>query len=155
MVTLRRALIATAVCAVAGWAADPFYIGTWKIESAQVAPWADKGRAPDQKEMKSLVGKTVQITTTGIVGPAPVACRKPKYEVKDVPPDFLFQGAFGEMQAKDKSVDAVKVAAKLGFQGKTSKALETGCGNELDYHFPEANTAEFGLNDYVYILKRQ
>ena len=134
---------------------DPFYLGTWKIDSAQVAPWVEKGRTPDPTEMKSLVGKTITIAAKGITGPGFLSCKAPKYQVKDYPPDFLFQGSFGEMQMKDKSVDPAKVAAKLGFTGKTSKALETGCANEIDYHFPDMTTAEFGLNDYVYILKKQ
>jgi len=53
-----------------------------------------------------------------------------------------------------------KLAAQLGFRGSTSKTqtwktLETGCGNELDYHFLDPSTAAFGLNNYVYILKKQ
>ena len=148
-------MTAAMLACVAAWGADPFYVGIWKIDSAQVAPWADKGRTPDAKEMKSLVGKNITISAAGIVGPGFLSCKGPKYKVKDYPPDFLFQGAFGEMQSKDKSVDPAKIAAKLGFTGKTSKALETGCGNEIDYHFPDMNTAEFGLNDYVYILKKQ
>jgi hypothetical protein len=127
----------------------------WKIDSAQIAPWTEKGYTPDPREMRSLVGKTIRISPTGIVAPGFLSCNKPKYQVKDYPPDFLFQGAFGEMKLKDKSVDPARIAAKLGFQGKTSKALETGCANEIDYHFPNMNTAEFGLNDYVYILKKQ
>jgi hypothetical protein len=68
---------------------------------------------------------------------------------------MLFQGAFGEMHARDKSVDPAKVAATLGFRGSLWKTLETGCGNELDYHFLDAGTSAFGLNNYVYILKKQ
>jgi hypothetical protein len=68
---------------------------------------------------------------------------------------MLFQGSFDEMRRRDKSADPVKLAAKLGFHGPTSKVLETGCGNELDLHFVDPATAEFGLNNYVYILKKQ
>jgi hypothetical protein len=28
-------------------AADPFYVGSWKITAAVVAPWADAERKPD------------------------------------------------------------------------------------------------------------
>ena len=68
---------------------------------------------------------------------------------------MLFQGAFDEMHRRDPSVDPAKLAARLGFHGSKWKTLETGCGNELDFHFPDPNTAEFGLNDYVYTLKKQ
>jgi hypothetical protein len=137
-------------------AADPFYIGTWKIASAAAAPWwDDRGHESDLAEMKSLVGKTVAIQANAIIGPRPVACKGPNYQVKDYPADMLFQGAFGEMQRRDKSADPTKIAAKLGFRGSSWKTLETGCGNELDYHFLDPVTAAFGLNNYVYILKKQ
>jgi hypothetical protein len=135
-------------------AADPFYIGTWKIASAAAAPWQDPYRS-DLAEMKSLVGKTVLIQTKAIVGPYQIACKGPRYQVKDYPADMLFQGAFGEMQRRDKSADPARIAAKLGFRGSSWKTLETGCGNELDYHFLDPGTADFGLNNYVYTMKKQ
>ena len=84
-----------------------------------------------------------------------MACKDPKYQVKDYPADMLFQGAFGEMQSKDKAVDPAKVAATVGFKGRSWKTLETGCGNEVDFHFMDPSTAAFGLNNYIYILKKQ
>ena len=33
--------------------------------------------------------------------------------------------------------------------------METEWGNEIDYHFLDSTNAAFGLNDYVYFLKRQ
>jgi hypothetical protein len=137
-------------------AADPFYIGTWKITSAIVAPWqVERPYGSDVAEMKTLVSKTVVIQPKAILGPRQVACKGPNYKVKDYPADMLFQGEFGEMQRRDKSVDPVKIAAGLGFRGSSWKTLETGCGNELDYHFLDPTTAAFGLNNYVYILKKQ
>jgi len=136
-------------------ATDPFYLGNWKIASAVIAPWAYNPKNPDRTEMNSMVGKMVVIKTTEILGPRQVACKGPKYEVKEYPADMLFQGAFGEMRSRDKSVDPAKVAAKLGFQGTAWKTLETGCGNEIDYHFIDPNASAFGLNDFVYILKKQ
>jgi hypothetical protein len=150
MTVLAGALVSSAD------AADPFYLGTWKIVSATVAPWQD-GRPydTDLAEMKSLVDKTVVIQPAAIVGPRPVACKGPKYKVKDYPADMLFQGAFGEMHLRDKSADPAKIAAKLGFRGSSWKTLETGCGSGLDYHFLDSATAAFGLNNYVYTLKKQ
>ncbi len=105
--------------------------------------------------MKSLVGKTIVIKPSKTVGPGILACKGPNYRVVDFPANMLFQGAFEEMQSKDKSVDPVKIAAKLGFRGTKWKTLETGCANELDYHFVDATTAEFALNNYIYTLKKQ
>jgi hypothetical protein len=136
-------------------AADPFYLGTWKIVSATAAPWQTVPYPDDLAETKSLVAKTVTIQPKAIAGPRQVACKGPNYRIKDYPADMLFQGAFGEMQRRDKTVDPAKVAAKLGFRGSSWKTLETGCGNELDYHFLDPATAAFGLNNYVYTMKKQ
>lgn len=131
-----------------------FFLGSWIIEKAIVAPWADAAHKPDQQEMKSLVGKTVTFKSKQITGPQPVACNELKYEVDDYGADMLFQGALAEKPDGTFS-DASKLAADLGFQGDSWKTLETGCANELDYHFLDSNTAAFGLNDYVYMLKRK
>ena len=132
-----------------------FYLGAWKITSATIAPWADHERRPNTTEMKSLVGKTVTFEKHRILGPRQVACPDPKHELKDYPADMLFEGAFGEMHDRDKSIDPAQVAAKLGFKGSSWKTLETGCGNEINWHFIDSTTAAIGLNDYVYILKKQ
>jgi hypothetical protein len=62
---------------------------------------------------------------------------------------MLFQGSFAEMK------DPAKVAASVGFKAPKTKVLETGCGNEVDFHFIDPSTAAFGLNNYIYILKKQ
>ncbi len=108
-----------------------------------MAPWADPAHKDDAAEMKSLVGKTVIFRGHEIVGPRQVACKGPKYQVKDYPPDMLFQGAFDEMHRKNASADPVKIAAKLGFQGKAFKTVETGCATELDFHFIDPSTTTF------------
>ena len=135
--------------------ADAFYLGTWKITGVVAAPWFDPEQKPDPAELKSLVGKTVVFQPKAIVGPRQVACKGPNYQVKDYPADMLFQGAFGEMHSRDKSVDPEKVAAAVGFHGHSWKTLETGCATELDFHFADPTTAAFGLNNYVYTLKKQ
>ena len=136
-------------------AADAFYLGAWKITSATVAPWAYREREPDTPEMKALVGKTVTFEKHRIRGPREVACPDPRYEMKDYPADMLFQGAFAEMHDRDKSIDPAVLAGALGFKGSSWKTLETGCGNEINWHFIDATTVAIGLNDYVYILKKQ
>jgi len=148
-------ILALSMFAGAASAADAFYLGAWKISSAVVAPWADPARKADDAERKTLVGKTVTIRPAEIAGPRAVACRGPRYRLRDDGADMLFQGAFEEMRNRDKSVDPAKLAARLGFRGTAWKTLETGCGNEIELHFPGAGTAEFGLNYYVYILKKE
>jgi hypothetical protein len=132
--------------------ADPFYLGAWKLESAVVAPWADPKSPSDANEQKKLLGKVVSIKAKEISGPQPFACKGPQYKLVDYAPDLLFQGAFGEMQAKDKSADPAKLAASVGLAAAT-KTLETGC--EFDWHFASPTEAKLALDDYVYTLKKQ
>jgi len=133
-------------------AAEPFYIGTWKLSGAVIAPWADPKQKPDTAEPSRLLGKTVTFAVKAITGPKPLACAAPHYKVSDFTADMLFQGAFDDMQSRDKSIDPNKIAAALGFSGTAIKTLETGC--EIDFHFVDGTTAEIGLNDMVYTLKK-
>ena len=134
-------------------AADLFYIGEWKLTGAVVAPWADPKQKPDRAEQSRLIGKTIVFKAKEIAGPPPFACKTPHYKESDYAADMIFQGAFGEMQLKNKSVDPSKLAASLGFAGTSIKTLETGC--EIDFYFVDAATAEIGINDNVYTLKKQ
>jgi hypothetical protein len=154
---VSRAIFAFSLLVAASnvFADETLYIGTWKIESAMVAPWWTERDTPDRAETKTLVGRFFSITAKSITGPRQLACRNPHYEVKDYPADMLFQGSFGEMHERDKSIDPAKPAAAAGFHGKSWKTLETGCGNEIDFHFIDPSTAAFGLNNYIYRLKKQ
>ena len=137
-------------------AAEPFYVGTWKIVSAAPAPWASAERKADLAEAKTLTGKIVKIEATRILGPRQVACPKPNYQLKSYGVDMLFQGSFAEMKERDKSIDMAKAAASAGFRNGTEwKTLETGCETEVDFHFIDPTTVAFGLNNVVYTLKKQ
>lgn len=59
------------------------------------------------------------------------------------------------MRDRNHLVDPEKVAASLGFKSKSWKTLETGCANEIDYHFLDDMNAAIGLNNYVFFLKKQ
>lgn len=134
-------------------AADPFYLGSWTITTAVVAPWADPHRKPDDSERTRLMGKTLTIRAKEVSGPRSLACAKPQYKMTDYGPEMIFQGAFDEMQRAGKKADPKALATSLGFAGGKIKTLETGC--EIDFHFVDDTTAEIGLNNYVYTLKRQ
>jgi hypothetical protein len=133
--------------------ADLSYLGTWKISGAATAPWADPTQKPDRAQQAHLLGKTVVFKPKEIAGPSPFACKMPHYSESDFTADMIFQGALEEMRSKDKSVDPERLATSLGFMGKSIKTLGTGC--EFDFHFVDAATAEIGLNDTVYTLKKQ
>ena len=156
---MKRAVVASFVTCIAAAivasaiAADTFYIGTWKISGAVPAPWADPKRKPDNAEPSRLLGKTIVFRAKDISGPPPFACSAPHYKESDFTADMIFQGAFEEMQSKDRSIDPKTIAASLGFAEKSIRTLETGC--EIDFHFVDTATAEIGLNDHVYTLKKQ
>lgn len=91
-----------------------------------------------------------------ITGPRQLLCNEPRCRVRDYPADQLFQGQFGEMHPRDKTVDPAKIVASVGFSKGTSwKTVETGCATELDYHFVDKTTAAIGLNNFAYILKKR
>ena len=152
VVTCLIACIGAAM-GVAAIAADATYIGTWKISAATTAPWADPKQKPDGAEQTRLIGRAVVFKAREIAGPAPFACKAAHYKESNYTADMIFQGAFEEMKSKDKSVDPNKIAVSLGFGGNSIKTLETGC--EIDFHFVDTTTAEIGLNNTVYTLKKQ
>ncbi len=152
--TFALAAAVTAMVALTAQAAEP-WLGSWKIAEAKVAPWAGKSRARSEVDLKELVGKTVTFKPREIAGPPMLACKGPRYKVSDFSADMLFQGAFGEMHEKNEAVDPAKIAASLGFQGESWQVLETGCDTGIDWHFVDATTLAIGINDYVYVLKKQ
>lgn len=151
---ILAALTASVSSLSPAYAAGAFYLGKWTIVRAVVAPWADPAtRKLDTAERARLIGKSILFKAHAIAGPPPFACPGAHYQLTDFAPDLLFQGAFGEMHSNNKAVDPGKIAASLGFHGASTRSLETGC--EFDFHFVDETTAETGLNDYVYTLKKQ
>jgi hypothetical protein len=155
----RRGVIIVAAAifglgALAARAAEP-WLGNWKITEAKVAPWAGKSRVRSDVDLKELMGKTVIFRPREIAGPPMLTCKGPKYKVSDFSAEMLFQGAFGEMRQKNERVDPMKLAASLGFEGESWQVMQTGCDSGIDWHFVDATTLAIGLNDYVYILKKQ
>ncbi|MDQ7246861.1 hypothetical protein [Dongia sedimenti] len=156
---LRAAGLAAILCAASlssASAEDPFYLGQWKITGAVPGPWikSDAELFPD--EMKSLVGQTIVLKPGAVEGPGGFPCQGPKYEVMQGGPDMLFQGAFGEMQAKNASVDPQKLAEQVGLTGTAYRTVITGCEFAVDFSFGADNdTAMFALDNAVYVLKRQ
>lgn len=128
-------------------------MGTWKFVTAAMAPWGYPTRLQDSADKARLIGKTVTLRPKEIAGPQPFACKGPQYQVNDFTADKLFQGAFEEMQARNKSIDPDKLAAALGFKGTSIKTLETGC--EIDFHFLDTSTAQIAVDDYIYTLKKR
>ena len=105
-------VIATLGAAAPSRAADQFYLGDWKIDSAVEARWARPKISASEKNR--LMGKTVTLKAKEIAGPQPFACKGAIYKVTDYSADMLFQGAFEEMRDINKSADPQKLAESLG-----------------------------------------
>ena len=137
-------------------AAKPFYLGKWKVITAEVAPWAKDGPVPDAAESKTLLGAMITLGAKEIRGPGSFPCKRPKYEVIEGSAEILFQGLLGEMHAKDSGVDPQKLAEQAGLQGNVFRTVITGCEFAVDFSFgSDPDLAAFALDNYIYRMKRQ
>lgn len=139
-------LAAIALAAAPARAGDQPWLGTWRITGAQPAPWVGKGdHVRHASDIWHLVGRTVVYRKARIDGPAPLACRGPKYERRVVGPDYLFQGGL---------TAPAEQARALGFSASIV-TLETGCEGAIDFHFTDPATALFALDNMIYMLRRR
>jgi hypothetical protein len=120
------------------------YLGTWRITGSQLAPWYKLGDALSPSDVRHLTDARVTFAARAITAPVPLACKGPHYEVKEVGPDYLFQGSLTDPAAQAKA---------LGYRPKIT-TLETGCEGLIDFHFIDADTALFGLNNRLYRMER-
>jgi hypothetical protein len=129
----------------------PTHTGVSKLDTAVVAPWCNENTPPDATYPKALQGETSTIKTGSIEGPQPLSWAATKPAIQHDPADMLFPGNFEEMPRRNPEVNPSALAASLGFKGRsTRQTLETGCDNAIDFHFIDARTAAFALDNYVY-----
>ncbi len=128
------------------------FAGVWKIEKSEPAPWAKTADMLDAKEIKRLTGATAEFKANAITGPAPLACKGPRYEIKQYDADMLFQGALAEYG--DPSTTPDKMADKIGFAKRPIASLVTGCAAEIEFHAIDADHAVFALNNSIYRMVR-
>ena len=138
-----------AVAVIAGMsasAAEPSaFLGAWLISSSQPAPWVAPDQPLGQSDISGLVGKRVVFAAKRIHAPPPLTCAGPRYEIETTPPDGLFQGNL---------TDPDKQAVALGYRIPQIMTLETGCPDIIDFHFIDANTAMFALDNRLYRMER-
>ena len=129
-------------------------LGKWTISSYRIAPWArPEDSALLNAEAKKLLKLQVTYTAKAVIAKHPtVGCKDAHYEKSSFPYDALFQGGLGEV-----SDDArAKVVKDVGFPPPPVPGIELDCSTgEYSYHFRDANTVLFALNDVIYILTRQ
>jgi hypothetical protein len=137
---------------LAGVRAQDSFTGAWKIEKSEPAPWAKTADMLDAKEVKRLVGASVDFGAQAIGGPAPLACKGPHYEIKQYDADMLFQGALAEYG--DPSTTPDKMADKIGFGKRPIASLVTGCASEIEFHALDADHVVFALNNSLFRMTR-
>jgi hypothetical protein len=130
--------------ALAAGSPAPVYLGTWRIAGSQSAPWVEPGETFGRSDIDKLDGRMVTFTKRSIAAPAPLACTGPRYALKEVPPEGLFQGNLS---------DPASQAKALGY-GPTVRTLETGCEGLIEFHFIDRDHALFALNNRLYRLER-
>jgi hypothetical protein len=146
---MRLLLLAVLLCVPALAAASPpgpklDFLGNWRIAGSQLAPWYKRGDALSPSDVRHLTGARVTFSARAIAAPVPLACKGLHYELKEVDPDYLFQGSLTDPAAQAKA---------LGYKPKIT-TLETGCEGLIDYHFINPDTALFGLNNRLYRMER-
>ena len=151
LVSRSICIVLGAICALtstrgAADAAALDYQGIWTVTTSEPAPWSEPKEKPVASDLKALIGHTVTFWTDRIDAPPPLGCRKPHYAIKQYSPDMLFQGGL---------TDPGKQATALGFTDKKIQTVETGCEGAIDFHFVNAGTALFGLNNRVYRMERK
>jgi hypothetical protein len=144
-------LLALFGLALAG-CSQPTFLGTWKIERVESAPWVAPGTAPDASIADQYVGKTVAFEAGRIDGPALLACANPKYTFEEVPAEGLFQGNVGGPNADAAAADAA--ARKLGFTPPVHSMM-TACEHDIAFHQSDETHAAFALDNMIFWMVRQ
>ena len=130
------------------------FSGTWRIVDAAAAPWAGETSPPDEGAMRELKGKSLVFGAARVSGPEPLACAKPRYEIREVPPEGLFQGVLASPPRPAKPpASAAEAARRLGLSTPTSPTLSVGC-SPFEFHLVGRNEALFALNNVVYRMRR-
>lgn len=139
------ALAALAGTPAGAGTSQPF-LGRWLIAGARPAPWVVAGDAASAPADAGLVGLALVYERTRIRGPRLLACARPHYRMVAVEPEGLFQGNLTAPAAQ---------ANALGYSGRAIQTLQTGCAGAIDFHFVNARTALFALDNMIYTLRKR
>ena len=148
------AALALAFALAAGPAfAQARFAGQWDVVAGQPAPWAkDPTDATDRAEARRFIGQRLAIGAKTFKAPRPLGCARPTYEFRNAQADTLFEGALN-YDGRDKPADPVAAARALGVAQKTVVGMTASC-SEVEFFLVAPDTALFGLNNWVFTLKR-
>src|SRR4051812_35983136 len=97
-------LLLGAASASAAPQAKQDFLGKWTITTSQAAPWSKPDNKPVESDLKALMGRDVAFLKDRIDAPSPLRCRKPHFEIKQYPPDMLFQGTLTDPDKQAKAL---------------------------------------------------
>jgi hypothetical protein len=118
------------------------YTGSWRVSSWKVAPWVPAAERAGIKANTRVLNHTITFGKTKIAGPKIIACTGPKYEIKSVPFENLFEGGL--------KIPATEAPA-LGFKAPV-QTLMPGC--DMEFHSLDTNNAMFALDNVLYTMVR-
>ena len=151
--SVLRSLLPGILLALPAGAQDAFS-GTWRIVASEAAPWVGETSPPDAKAMKALKGKTLTFAASRVSGPASLGCSRPRYEIRELPPEGLFQGVLAAPPPPAKPpASAEEAARRLGMTSATVPTLSVGCSG-IEFHLIGPNEGLFALNNVVYRMRR-
>jgi len=150
---LTLVLLAALGLVAATWldaiAAENPLFGKWQITDAAAAPWAGKQRG-QSAETRKLLNLQISFAAKTMKSNYPTLnCTDAAFEISSDPPDVLFQGMLSEPNQES-------VAQSLGFPRGDVPSVEVNCSSgDIPFHFRDANTVLFALNDVIYTLTRR
>ena len=155
--TRRPILPAVAVLALLGAdpmrlrAADISILGKWEIAEAAPGPWTAEGdRAALNAQGKRMLKTVITFANGKVVSryKAFNCTRSVIYEPNALDPDSIFQGNLPEP-------NPTAAALRLGFKRGEIQGVDVRCLKaKYTFHFRDANTAMFNLDNIIYTLKR-
>jgi hypothetical protein len=152
--TLLMLFLLAVMCLVAAaWldaiAAENALFGKWQITDAALAPWAAKQKGQSAETRKLLNMQMTFAAKTMKSNYPTLNCSDASFAVESDPPDVLFQGALSEP-------NQASVAESMGFPRGDIPSVEVNCSSgDFPFHFRDADTVLFALNDVIYTLKRR
>ena len=152
---MRLALAGAALSILASVpaAAQERFAGKWVIAGAVAGSWAKDPKDPaDEADARRLVGQPMAIGAHFFRAPKPLGCANPKYVLRDIGADALFEGSLNADGA-GKPTDPVVIARALGMTQKTVRGMTASC-SEVELVLIDPDTILFGLNDRVFTVKR-
>lgn len=119
--------------------------GEWRVQQVQPAPWVPEGAELPASAIAP--GEVLALSTDRLQGPGVLNCAQATVSTLTIPPPGLFQGGL--------PAPAEDAARALGFAAGDIESLRVDCSSgSFDFHFADAATLLFALDNRIYTLGR-